>query len=179
MYDWILIILFTAFCLFILASIIFWSIHNGISPMPTSRKAKRCILSVLPKNVTGKVYELGSGWGTLLFPLARLYPGHQILGYETSPLPYWFSRMRCKLGRYKNVHIMRKDFFDASLTDAGLVVCYLYPGAMQRLKGKLTKELPSIAWVVSNTFSVPGWQACKVCEVGDLYYSKIYVYRSL
>ncbi|MBA3816155.1 MAG: SAM-dependent methyltransferase [Parachlamydiaceae bacterium] len=177
MYNWIVIAFFLALILFILVSIILWSLRNGISPMPTSHKAKCCLLSVLPKMVNGKVYELGSGWGTLLFPIARHYPGRQIVGYETSLLPYWFSRMRRKLGGYPNVEILRKDFFEVAMGDAGLVVCYLYPGAMRRLKDKLRVELPPDAWVVSNTFSVPGWPASRVCEVGDIYYSKVYVYR--
>lgn len=177
MQHWIIIILFSAGCLFILASIVLWSLHNGISPMPTSRKAKRCLLSVLPEKINRKVYELGSGWGTLLFPLAKRYPECQIIGYETSPLPYWFSKMRCRLGNYKNVLIERKDFFDVSMVDADLVVCYLYTGAMRRLKGKLIAELLPDTWVVSNTFSLPGWPAYRVYEVGDMYYSKIYVYK--
>lgn len=177
MHDWFVVILFLAFCFFVLASIILWSLHNGISPMPTSRKVKRCMLSAFPEKVTGKIYDLGSGWGTLLFPLAKRYPESQIVGYETSPIPYWFSKMRCKLGGYPNVQIVKKDFFEASLAEAGLIVCYLYPGAMARLKRKFETELPHNSWVVSSTFSIPGWPASKVLEVKDLYYTKVYVYR--
>ncbi len=32
------------------------------------------------------------------------------------------------------------DFFNVDLKDAGLVVCYLYPGAMERLKDKFEKD---------------------------------------
>lgn len=171
------IILFSIAFIFILTSIIIWSVRNGISPMPTSLKAKRCMMSLLPNKVSGKVYELGSGWGTLIFPIAKKYPHSHIIGYETSPLPYWVSKMRCWLGNYHNVTIVYKNFFDETLVDAGLVVCYLYPEAMRRLKDKLTKELPPGTWVASNTFSIPGWQTDKIGVVGDIYYSKIYLYK--
>lgn len=161
----------------IIASVVIWSVRNGISPMPTSPKAKKQLLFLLPDHVQGTIYELGSGWGTLLFPLARKYPKSCIVGYETSLCPYLVSRFLISVFRLSHVKVVRRDFFSVNLQDASLVVCYLYPGAMSRLKDKFLKELPPGSCVISNTFAIPGWAPEVVREVGDLYKTKVYLYR--
>lgn len=175
--DWTIITVILLMFVLVIASIVFWSLRNGISPMPTSGKAKRRLLGALPGEVKGTIYDLGSGWGTLAIPLARHYPHCRVVGFETSFFPYWFSKVRFLFSRLPNLHLERKDFYQVPLQDAGLVVCYLYPGAMRMLSLKLAEELKPGAWVISNTFSLPGWLASDVLEAGDLYYSKIYVYR--
>lgn len=166
--------LFVLFGLLILLSIVIWSILNGIAPMPSSPKAKQALLKALPPTLTGVAYELGAGWGTLLIPLSRHY--EQVVGFETSPFPFLVARARMILETLSNVKLYRRDFFKANLQDAGLIVCYLYPKAMARLKGKFEQELRPGTWVISNTFAIPGWEPDQVIEVGDLYRTKIYVY---
>jgi hypothetical protein len=158
-------------------SIVYWSIRNGISPMPTSPRVAAKLLEALPEKVKGTVFELGSGWGSLAFPLAEKYPLNCIKAYESSPVPYYFSRLRLWIFPHANLQIHRRDFFEAPLGEAALIVCYLYPGAMQRLKDKFERELAPGTHIVSNTFAVPGWTALKTIDTGDIYGSKIFVYR--
>lgn len=172
--EYLIIILFLCG---IVGSIMIWTFRNKISPMPTSSKVKGCLIKILPKDIDGKIYELGSGWGTLVFPLADNYPDCQVIGYESSPVPYWASRMRAFCKSHKNLRLEQSDFFEKNLSDAGLVVCYLYPGAMSRLKEKFEKELKAGTYVISNTFAVPGWEAEAIYEVRDLYRTRIYLYK--
>lgn len=169
-------ILFFIFIFLILFLIVGWSLKNGIGPMPTSPKAKRILLDNLPNHRRGIIFELGSGWGTLAFPLAQKYPNCTIVAYENSPIPYFISKIRLSFSRHKNLHIKRQDFYHASFENATMIICYLYPGAMQRLKRKLGNELMQGTFVISNTFSIPGWQTYKILEVRDMYHSKIYMY---
>jgi hypothetical protein len=173
---WMLLFILLIVGIGIAASIIQWSLRNQISPMPSSPKVKKSLFSQLP-HVKGKVYELGSGWGTLAFPLARHCPSSQVVGLETSTIPYTFCRLWLSVAKTPNLHFEKKDFFDVPLNDAALVVCYLYPEAMKRLKDKFEKELQPGTWVVSNTFAIPGWPPVKIVEVDDIYFTKIYVYR--
>lgn len=145
--------------------------------MPSSVRATRALVTLLPNDVHGTIYELGSGWGTLLFPVARCYPNHQVIGFETSWIPYFFSRIVLLFCGLPNVEIRRQDFFAADLSEAGLVVCYLYPGAMKKLAVKLSKGLPTGSYVISNTFAMPGWPPESTLDIGDLYHTKIYRYR--
>lgn len=162
----------------ILISIAVFSIRNGISPMPSSFKAKNCLVSNLPPDLlSGKIYELGSGWGTLAYPLAASYPQKEVTAFETSPVPYYVSRAGCYFFNAPNLKFVKRDFYTISLDDAALIVCYLYPEAMHKLKVKFEQELKPGTWVVSNTFAIPGWKAAKTYEVPDLYHTKIYFYR--
>jgi hypothetical protein len=173
---WMLLVTLLIAMVGIAASIIQWSLRNRISPMPSSPKAKKSLLSILPE-VSGNIYELGSGWGTLAFPMAKHYSNSQVVGFETSPIPYFISRAWLSVAGPSNLHFERKDIFDVPLDDASLVVCYLYPEAMKRLKDKFHGELKPGTWVISSTFAIPGWSPVQVVEVKDIYYSKIYIYR--
>lgn len=144
--------------------------------MPTSFKTKRLLLDSLPKDQKGIIYELGSGWGTLIFPLAKQYPNCTVIGYENSPVPFLFAKGWLFFSRDTNLQIKRQDFFKADLKDASLIICYLYPGAMQSLKEKFEKELGKETIIVSHTFAIPQWKAYKIYEVNDLYHTKIYFY---
>ncbi|MEW6490786.1 MAG: SAM-dependent methyltransferase [Thermodesulfobacteriota bacterium] len=150
---------------------------TGISPVPTNRRVRDTLLAALPDRLEGTIFELGSGWGTLAFPLARRYPGCPVAAYELSPAPWAFSLLRALLSPLPNLTIHRSDFHRVSLARAVLVVCYLYPGGMARLRPKLEAELPAGALVVSNFFAVPGWTPLAVHRAADLEGSPVYLYR--
>jgi len=145
--------------------------------MPSSSKAKQCILASLPHRLEGKVYELGSGWGTLAFPLAKNLPHCQVIGCENSPIPFLFSKFRYFFNPLPNLNLSRTDFFQIDLNDASLIVCYLYPGAMKRLRKKFEKELKPNTWIITNTFAIPGWIPVHKVQLSDLYQTTIYFYQ--
>ena len=175
----IIVIIFFVFLIFILwvwFSVILWSMKNGISPMPSSDKAKKKVLAAIPHETQGVVVDLGSGWGNMVSGIARLLPHCQVIGYETSPIPYFLSKFWKKIEGLSNLKIIRKDFFDISLKDVSLVYCYLYPAAMEKLKVKFEKELKPGTVVITNTFAIPGWEPVKIWQLADMYHTRIYVY---
>lgn len=124
------LVLFLIFLVLILANILWYSWRYGITPTPTSSGVKKVILKVLPSLIPGKILELGSGWGNVAFTLARHFPQNTVEAYEISPFPYLTSKLIGWLLPYPNLFFIRKNFFTVSLKDASLVICYLYPGAM-------------------------------------------------
>ncbi|ADI39096.1 putative uncharacterized protein [Waddlia chondrophila 2032/99] len=169
--------IFLFLLIFILSLVVVWTMKNGISPMPSSSKATNAIVFLLPE-IEGTVYELGSGWGHLLFPLCERYPNNPVIGIESSPIPYLFSKILSLFLKKPNLILLRKNFFNHSLADASLIVCYLYPGAMEKLRDKFQKELHPGTTVISNTFAIPGWIPMKTYVLDDLYRTKIYLYRT-
>ncbi len=153
-----------------------YTLVTGISPVPTSRRARAAMLAAAGRPGDGVILELGSGWGTLAFPLARAFPDRTVVAYEISPVPWLFSLLRFALFPRPNLRIRRADFFEESLAGASLVVCYLMPRGMARLKAKFEAELGPEAVVVSNTFSVPGWRPAARRDADDLHGSTVYVY---
>lgn len=164
--------------LWMIVLIVEYSWGFGITPTPTSFKVKRKVFQILPENLrNGLIFELGSGWGTLAFALAQHFPHHQVYAYEISPVPYFFSKLISIFLSYSNLHIKRKNFFEISLKDADLIVCYLYSEAMSKLKVKFENELHPGAFVLSHTFAIPGWVPIKIICADDLYQTPIYLYQ--
>ena len=162
--------------LFILSiSIVGFSLYTGISPMPSSRAAQKAFLKVLPQNAV-HIYELGSGWGGVAFAMARACPKATIHAFELSWVPWLISICIRAIYQYKNVKIYRRNFFCFSLSKADVVVCYLYPGAMCKLRSVFEKELRSKTQVLSNSFAIHGWKPHAVIPVNDIWHSKIYAY---
>jgi hypothetical protein len=162
---------------FIAGSIVYYSSKNGITPAPTLNTAKQGLLGLLARNkINGNIYELGSGWGTLAFALAKQYAKCNVIGYENSIIPCLFSQIRQLFSGCGNLKLVCKDFYTTSLNDADLVVCYLHTGAMEKLRAKFESELKKGTIVVSHTFTVPYWNPVEEIVVDDLYHSKVYLY---
>lgn len=174
------LILFWAFFTLIMIQTVWFTNRLGITPTPTSKRVLKQCLALLPPLPEGKIYELGSGWGGVAFTLARRFPERQIEAYELAWLPYYFSRFKALLPpfRYKNLKFIREDFFEISLHDAGFLFCYLYPGAMERLKKKYERELKPETLFISHTFAFPEWKPIQIASAGDLYKMPIYLYRN-
>ncbi len=160
-------------------SIIYTTIKNGISPMPTSPKVKKMLLENLPSHSEAPIAELGAGWGTLAFQLAKKYPDATITAFENSFVPYAFMVIRKFVFSQDNLIVSRKDFYKADLSMYHLIVSYLYPGAMTRLEKQFREQLTKETIVVSHTFALPNRKPSKTMIVSDLYRTKIYFYDYL
>ena len=156
--------------------IIIYSLRVGISPVPSTKAVQEIVLDAIPSTQKGEIFELGSGWGSLLFPLAEHCQDAVVTGIEISPVPLLFTKIRQFFHSSQNIIIKRENFYNISLNNATIVVCYLFPRAMRELKEKFERELQSGTMVVSNTFAIPHWKPYAVIELQDLYHTKIYIY---
>ena len=163
-----------------IASIIYYGIRLGITPMPSSRKAVATFIDLIPDSTHGKIVDLGSGWGTLAYPIAKRFPNSQVVGYELSPIPWLYSRLKGLFVRRPNLTLHRQSVFTAELSDVDVVVVYLHPAAMRKLGPKFERELRSGTLILSNTFPVPTWKPAQTIHLGKSWLSTsndIYVYR--
>ncbi len=155
-----------------LASIVVHTLKVGISPMPSSRRAVAAVLELVPAQTTGTVLELGAGWGTLAFALARHAPGATVMAYESSPVPFAVLWLRQRVVRAPNLRLCFGDFSSAPLVTTKVVVCYLWPGAMTELAESLA-ALPFGALIVSNTFGMRGWVPEREVVLNDVYRTRV------
>lgn len=173
----VLLICAALFGIFLLLAM--WSIKNGIGPNPSSPKQIKAIMNQIDPQARGLILELGSGWGTLAVALARRFRKCQIIGYESSPVPYLFAKFLYQFYRLPNLQFKRQNFLKMPLDDASVIVCYLYRGGMARLKPKFDQELKPGTRIISNTFSLPQSTPDTVVQVDDLFQTKIYCYKML
>ena len=161
---------------FVALGLLVYSFIAGVAPVPTTSKVKTKILGALPPDLEGSIFELGSGWGTLAYALARRFPACTVIAYEISPIPWFICKLRLALFPQPNVILRRADFHTASLEQAAAIVCFLFPGCMKKLGPKLQKELPPGALVVSHTWPIPGWLPEAVHQADDWHSSRVYEY---
>lgn len=167
-------------------SLVYMSWKNGISPMPSSSLVRRTVAQEISRlGVRGTIIEAGSGWGTLAFFLQRQLRGISIIGIENSMIPLGVSRLAAAVLKrvqpevYKDISFHYGDLYAYPYEEAAAVVCYLYPGAMNKLSGLLSDKLPPGAYVISIFFAIPGWKAQRVITCKDIYRTKIYVYAHI
>ena len=157
-------------------SITWFTLRTGISPMPSSTKACRTILKASEQAGRGTIIDLGSGWGTLLFALARKYPERPVIGYELSWLPWIYSQICKTIFGLHNVKTLRQNFLTADLSEAALLVCYLFPRGMSELQQKLSHGQHPDTLLISSTFALPDNQPSQTIRLDDLYSTPIYIY---
>ena len=136
----------------LLCTLIFQAI-TGVPPASSNATEAADVIALLKKAGVGDkavIYELGSGWGSLVMALARAFPDAEIRGIEISPLPYAVAWLRTRA--LSNVKLMRKSFYDCDLTDAQAVTCYLMTRPMPRLAALLDRQLAAGTPVVALSF---------------------------
>lgn len=158
-------------------SIIWSTLVCGITPMPSSRKAREAMLELSENTGQGAIYELGSGWGNLLIPLAKKYPNRKVIGYELSMLPWLTTILLSKILRLNNVTVYRKDFLKEDLSGASVIFCYLFSDVMTKLERKIDEESICLKYLISNNFSLPSHQSFKTVQIDDFYKSPILLYK--
>jgi hypothetical protein len=134
-------------------SLLLVQVRTGVPPMSSDSAEAQEVIALLrhadlPAGPV--IYDLGSGWGSLVIALAHAFPHAQIRGIELSPLPYWISRLRTR--GLANVSLRRGDFFTADLADAQAVTCYLMITSMPKLAALLDRALAPGTPVVSLSF---------------------------
>jgi SAM-dependent methyltransferase len=119
--------------------------------------------------------DLGCGDGRVLREAQKRY-GVRTIGYEINPLAYLKARL-FSFGPNK-IKIRCENFWEADLSGADVVFCYLYPDVMKKLAAKLTAGLRPGAVVVSSNFSLPGFVPSNVLRLESSWHNDpMYVYQ--
>jgi len=105
------------------------------------------------------VYDLGSGDGRIVLAAAERH-GARGVGIEIDPDLVRKSRTKAQqLGVTDRVTFRQGDLFEADLSEATVVVLYLWPDMNNKLRSKLQRELDPGDRVVSHSFDIDGWAA--------------------
>jgi SAM-dependent methyltransferase len=154
------------------AYFVFASFVWGAGYQPTPRRSAERMLRLAEVGPRDVVYDLGAGTGAIVFRAARTYRARAV-AVEVEPLRVLILRGRRALGPFADrITVVWGDFFRLDFRSATVVTAFLWPGAMERLRPKLERELPPGARVVSYYHKVPGWTP----EVHDDE-TDVYLYR--
>ncbi len=181
MAAWILIFIILAGGLFALKVIYVLSIAlvlpitQGALYVSTSRAKIAAFIDAVPMKADQMLVDIGCGDGRVLREAQKRY-GVRTVGYEVNPLAYLKARL-FSIGSNR-ITIRHQNFWEADLSDADVVFCYLYPDVMKKLATKLLDSLKPGAIVVSSNFSLPGWVPGKILRIErSLHNDPIYIYH--
>lgn len=181
--TWFLIFLLTVGALFglkilyIATTAAALPVTQGALYVSTARVRIKAFLSAVSMTPDQILVDLGCGDGRVLRQANKRYGLHAI-GYEINLLAYLKARSLCLFK--PGIRLVLKNFWQADISQADVVYCYLYPDVLKRLALKLSTELKPGAVVVSGNFPLPGWRPSEVLTIArPLYNSPLYIYRNI
>lgn len=141
---------------------------KGAPYVPSSRKRVKKMIEMADLKSGENVVDLGSGDGKILIEAAKM--GCFATGLEINPFLVWFSRFRAaRKGLSGKIKILRHDFNKYPLNETDVVFVYLWPETIDKLSVKFRKELKPGARIVSNAFTISGWEPVKKDDQVFLY----------
>ncbi|MBU0981255.1 class I SAM-dependent methyltransferase [Patescibacteria group bacterium] len=153
-----------------------YTMVGGAPFVPTQMRQVHRMLDAVPLKKGMKLYDLGSGDGRLVHTASKKY-NVEAVGYEYSPLiwlwgkmisPFWRSKAKLKFG----------NFYRQNLSDADIIVCYLLPGPMKRMRKEIYPRLKKGAIIISHAFHIPELDPLKILPKDkDLKLSPVWIYE--
>jgi SAM-dependent methyltransferase len=137
----------------------FWT---GVPFYPSNRKMYAAVLAQLPEDREFNFIDLGCGFGSLLFFLAKHRPLGRYTGVELSLLPYCIAKLRSWLPGSSQPAIKLQSIWTTELSDFDYIYAFLAPPPMPRLWEKVKKEAKAKTVLLVNSFPVPAPPSCKV-----------------
>lgn len=157
-----------------------WQLYRWtILSSPTSYAILLAMESRLKKYVdpgSSTVADLGSGFGTtLLFFHQKQWS--QLIGVEGF-MPAWaISCILKTLLGLSNLRLERGDYRKKEIV-ATVLLIYTSPRDMKKTAQWLEKNVVSYEWIVTHTFSLPGYKPYEITYASDMYNSPIYIYKN-
>ncbi|MCI4369078.1 MAG: SAM-dependent methyltransferase [Thermoplasmata archaeon] len=164
----VLLLLAIAFVLyFVFATFVF-----GAGYQPAPRRVVERMLEGGAVGPSDRVYDLGAGTGAIVFRAARERKA-TVVAVEVEPIRVAILRLRRAFGGPRErVEVRWGNMFDLDFRPATVVMAFLWPGAMARLRPMFESQLSHGARVVSHWHPVPGWTPDEFDAE-----TRVYVYR--
>lgn len=133
------------------------SVFIGIPCMPTHKKQTETMMDIAGIGHGKKVVDLGSGHGRLVIAAARR--GAFVDGYELNPFLVLLSKyLIWRAGLSSRAEIHWRSFYQADVSQADIVTCFLFIKPMVKLRDGIFKDLKPGTTVAAYVFHIPGWE---------------------
>ena len=139
--------------------------------VPTMTEFIDGFFEVAPVSFSDVVYDLGSGDGRLLFTALEKGAG-KCVGIDIDSKKVTEAReMADSKGLDDRVTFIEGDFMEQDLSEATVILCYLFPEALIALRPKFESELKPGTRIVSEAFSIPKWKEAMTKEVNHKHFN--------
>ncbi len=140
--------------------------HPDVRYEPSTPEQVQEMLRLAGVKKSDIVYDLGSGDGRIVIAAAKEY-GARGVGIDIDPQRTDEAEANAKAaGVTRLVKFRTDDLFEANVSEATVVMLYLWPWINLKLRPKLLKELKPGTRIVSHYHDMGDWPPEKKIEVG-------------
>jgi SAM-dependent methyltransferase len=140
--------------------------HPDVRYEPSTPEQVQEMLRLAGVKKSDVVYDLGSGDGRIVIAAAKEY-GASGVGIDIDPQRTGEAEANSKAaGVTKLVKFRTGDLFEADVSEATVVMLYLWPWINLKLRPKLLKELKPGTRIVSHYHDMGDWPPEKKIVVG-------------
>lgn len=133
----------------------------GAGYYPTPSKEIDNAGELLEPKKGSEIYDLGCGFGKVIFRLARKYPEAKFIGVDVDPLKYAWCRIAIHFSHLGGrVTILRKNLLDVDLSNATGIFVFLSEetSIMEHLKEKIFSETSPGTRIASYIHRFKSWK---------------------
>ena len=141
----------------------------GAGYYPTPKKEIIKAGELLDIRAGSTIYDLGCGFGKVVFTLAKRYPESKFVGVDIDPVKTGWCNFAIRLGGFSSrVRIIRQNILRVNLSDATGVYIFLSQETriMEYLKEKMFNDMKPGSSVVSYVHRFQSWEPS--AQNGDL-----------
>lgn len=142
-----------------------WFAGSDAPFVPTKMDNIRKILRLAGVKKGKKFYELGSGDGRVVLEAAKLKA--VAFGIEESWIRVLYSKYQAVKLNLKNAKFFHGNIFSKNYADADIVYIFLLQKGVNKLEGKLKKELKKGSVIITQTYHFKTWKPFK--KLGDFF----------
>ena len=140
--------------LFVLSGV--WPPDSPWAPwwqMPDAVIVQMCNIAHISSKDT--IYDLGCGTGKALIYASKVYHAKGV-GIEIDPIRFALAVWNVKrFHQEKEITLLKKNFFNVTLSSATIIFVYLVPAALKRLTPKFLDELKPGTKFLSYVYEMP------------------------
>jgi hypothetical protein len=154
----------------------YYQIKLGIRPRQTPQPVIDEIARILQSmGETGGFIDLGSGYGSTVFGLAKVLPGWEIIGIEKSPTPWLIANFRSFGKNYGNYNFFIADATTIPLKAYDVVFADQNISIMKGWEGSLARRLQPGMILLTLNAPLPRIKPVDKITIDDVH--TLYVYR--
>ena len=138
---------------------------------PTPHRVVSAMLQLANVGANDIVYDLGCGDGRIVIAAAKL--GARGVGVDIDPQRIAEANANARRENVvEHVQFLEQDLFETDISQATVVMLYLYPSVNLKLRPKLLRELQPGTRIVSHSHDMGDWKPDKTIRVDGrtLYY---------
>ena len=141
-------------------------ITHKVPSVPTGKKIAAAMIDLAELTQDQIIYDLGCGFGGLLFSAHKKAPENQFTGFDVVDPVIWWAQLKAKALR-RNVKFMTQDFFLADMTNVDIIFCYLWPSIMERIEIEIWPNLKPGTKLISHAFKLPNIIPVRTVSIGS------------